>query len=106
MHVRRSWRMDDGLNMGEVTPLEPDDVVPVPAECAHLQDILRRVYPELGGPYEALPPRWDDAGWVANRLAEILAIEAPVRQRLLEVRDPAERLRALGPLVRFAHTDA
>ena len=54
----------DGLNIGTVTwlPLEPP--TPLLPQHAHLGLLLRRVMPQLGAIYEALPAQFDDAGWV------------------------------------------
>jgi Lon protease-like protein len=43
----------------------------------------------------------DDATWVGNRLAELSPFDASVRQGLMEMTDPAERLRYLAPLVQI-----
>lgn len=40
----------------------------------------------------AMPLRFDEAGWVANRWCEILPIPLKARQKLLEVDDPRVRL--------------
>ena len=39
--------------------------------------------------------RYDDASWVAWRLAEALALEQTERQLLLQMSDPVERLKQL-----------
>jgi Lon protease-like protein len=106
VRVLRSWREPDGLNMGEVIDVPDQEVVEIPEPHSYLVDILRRVYPELAEAYEGVEPRWQEAGWVANRLAEIAPLDAKVRQRLLEQLDPIERLRFIGPLIRMAKTDA
>ncbi len=106
VRVLRSWRESDGLNMGEIIDLPDTEEGPIPEQCRYLVDILRRVYPDLGEPYAALEPRWQEAGWVADRLAEIAPLESTVRQRLLEQLDPIGRLEFLSPLIRIAKTDA
>jgi hypothetical protein len=106
VHVLKSWRQEDGLHVGEVEDIAPDLTCPVALECSHLPPLLRQVFGEVGEPYASMRPRYDDAGWVANRLAEIAPLEPNVRQRLLEMRDPAERLAVLGPMIRPGRTDA
>jgi hypothetical protein len=106
VRIERSWREPDGLNMGEVHDIPADPTVPVPPEAEPLREVLRQLYPEIGEPYVSLPTRWDDAGWVANRLAEIAPLERALRQRLLEMTDPLERIRALMPLIRASKLDA
>jgi hypothetical protein len=99
--IVRAWREDDGLNVGEVEDVPADVVAAVPEECAHLPEALRRLYPDLDPIYAHVPPRWDDAAWVGNRLAELAPLEGAVKQGLLELEDPLERLRYLSPLIRI-----
>ncbi len=101
VRVVRAWRQDDGLNLAEVAPLAPDAAVAVPGDCAHLPAALRRLYPELGAAYARVAPHFDDAAWVGNRLAELAPLEPAVKQGLLELEDPLERLRSLAPLIRL-----
>jgi uncharacterized protein len=101
LRILRAWRQDDGLNLAEVEDVAADVPVPVPDECAHLSHALRRLYPELEPIYEWVEPRWDDAAWIGNRLAELAPLEAAVKQGLLELEDPLERLRYLAPLIRL-----
>ena len=100
--VRRCWRQEDGLNMGEAEWLEDavPRVVPVPAEHRHLADVLRRVLPELGEVYTGIEPRFNDAAWVGGRLVEILPIALGDKQACLELDDPVARLARLAPLIR------
>ncbi len=101
LRVVRAWRQEDGLNLGEVAPIDPDPVVAVPEDCAHLPEALRRLYPELGPTYAWVTPRFEDAGWIGNRLAELAPLEPGVKQGLLELADPVERLRYLAPLLKL-----
>lgn len=85
-------RHDDGLNVGEVETLaEPKDV-PLPSEFHAMVHILTSVLDDLGRLYESLERRYDDAGWVAYRFAEILPITPEEKQLCLETDDPVERL--------------
>jgi len=101
LRVMRAWRQDDGLNLAEVTPLAPDPAVAIPEDCAHLTEALRRLYPDLGEPYASIAPQFDDAAWVGNRLAELAPLEPALKQGLLELEDPVERLRYLAPMIRL-----
>ena len=105
LRVRRAWRQDNGLNVGEVADLAADPAAPVPDDCAHLPEALRRLYPELGALYERVTPCWNDAAWVGNRLAELAPLEPSVKQALLELPDPVERLRYLAPLIKLGPAD-
>ena len=106
IRVTRAWQQADGLHVAEVEDLPADPVRRVPADCAELKSVIEKVWPELAGPYAHVPPRFDDAGWVANRLAELAPLDASIRQSLLEASDPEERLRVLAPLIRVPDEDS
>jgi hypothetical protein len=90
--VVRRWQQVDGLNLAEVDYLGDDAPCALPAELAHLGELLREVLPRLGDRYTHVEARYDEAGWVANRWAEVLPITSPEKQQLLELDDPLERL--------------
>ena len=102
LRILRAWRQEDGLNLAEVEDLPPDPPTAVPEACAHLPEALRRLYPELEPIYTWVKPKWDDAGWIGNRLAELAPLEPSVKQTLLELEDPLERLTFLAPLIRLS----
>lgn len=106
VRILRAWREDDGLNVGEVEDLPDEPTTAVPFDCAHLAQALEKLYPELGGAYELIEPHYADAVWVGNRLAELAPFEPGVKQGLLELGDPLERLRYLAPLIRLGEDDA
>ena len=90
--VLKRWQQEDGLNVAEVEYL-PDDVpCALPAELVHLGELLREVLPQLGERYAHVVARYEDAGWVANRWAEMLPLTAAEKQQLLELADPLARL--------------
>ena len=99
LKIRQAWRQEDGLYLGEVEDLSPDAATAVPADCLHLTEALKALYPDLDPAYKWVSPRWDDAGWIANRLAELALLEPGVKQGLLELDDPLARLRYLAPLL-------
>jgi len=103
IRIVRAWRQEDGLTVGEVHDIAADPAEVVPADCVHLPEALRQLYPNLGTSYEWVPPRFDDAAWVGNRLSELAPLEPAVKQGLLELDDPVERLRYLAPLIRLEH---
>jgi Lon protease-like protein len=90
--VGRRWRQQDGLNLAEVEYLPAEEGCELPPECAHFADLLRDVLPKLGRAYAYAPLHYGDAGWVANRLAEILPLSGAEKQALLEVAEPLARL--------------
>lgn len=58
-------------------------------------DLLRTLIEKAGAEHFPAPLRLDDATWVGYRLAEVLPIDAAVRQELLELMDARERLARL-----------
>jgi hypothetical protein len=103
--VHERSRQADGLNLGSVEWLPPDPPTPLPELHRHLGDLLRRVLPELGDMYENVPKHFDDAGWVASRLVEILPISLGDKQACLELDDAVARLERIAPLIRRATED-
>lgn len=90
--VARRWQQSDGLHVAEIEYLAPDAACALPAEHAHLAELLREVLPRFGGAYAYAEAHYDDAGWVANRLAEVLPLSCPERLSMLELADPLARL--------------
>ena len=108
IHIRargtRRFRLLDsrclshGLWVGRPELLPVDATVPVPDDLAQaarqLQHLLagwteRAATEEL--PVQP-PYGWDDAGWLANRWAELLPMPAEERQRLMAMDNPLLRL--------------
>jgi Lon protease-like protein len=87
----------DGLNLGETELLPEDPLLTVPENQKQLAEILRQVLLQLE--VEQAELDYADAGWVGNRLAEVLPINLPQRQYLLETLDPLKRLEILQTLV-------
>lgn len=85
--VKSSERQADGLNVGEIELLEPEDEHSLPEEYMPLAGILAGVLDDLGRLYESLDKRYDDAGWVGYRFAEILPITPEQKQSCLEAND-------------------
>lgn len=85
-------RQSDGLNIGEIELLEPEDQHSLPEKYKPLANILAGVLDELGRLYESLDRQYDDAGWVGYRFAEILPITPEQKQSCLEANDVMQRL--------------
>ena len=85
-------RQPDGLNIGEIELLEPEDRHLLPEEYKPLAGILAGVLDDLGRLYESLDRQYDDAGWVGYRFAEILPITPEQKQSCLEANDALQRL--------------
>ncbi|MEO6278256.1 LON peptidase substrate-binding domain-containing protein [Roseateles sp.] len=90
--------LSHGLWVGRPELLPADIATPVPEDLRHaarqLQDLLAN-WRERAGPEQlpVQPPHaWDDAGWLANRWAELLPMPAGDRQRLMALDNPLLRL--------------
>ena len=89
----------NGLIRATVELIEDDPEVPVPAELAACSILMRRVIddicarePEPARRILAEPYSPDAAGWIANRLAELLPLSMPSRHMLMTLTDPLRRL--------------
>ncbi len=93
-------RQSDGLNVGEVELLDEEPAVALPNEFQSMSQILAGVLGNLGKLYESLDSKYEDAGWVSYRFAEILPISPDDKQQYLEIEDPIERLRRVRDVLR------
>jgi Lon protease-like protein len=96
--IRARRRERDGLHMAEIDWLPLEVEAALPEEFFDLGPALDYVMTRVGEPYLSLQRKFDDAGWVAGRLAEILPLPTVHKQQCLEIDDPVERLRFLRPL--------
>ena len=87
-----SARLADGLNIGRIEIIPTEAARTLPDEYHPLANILSGVLEDLGRLYESLDRKFDDAGWVGYRFAEILPISPEQKQNCLEVDDPVRRL--------------
>ena len=92
-------RRKNNLHVGQVKILPERRNVPLPEEMRPLAKALEGVLDDLGSLYEAVERRYDDAGWVACRFAEILPIAPEDKQACLELDDPVERLNVVRKLI-------
>ncbi len=102
VRIIETWRESDGLNVAEVEDIagEPSEVIP--EDCEHLVTAMRHLFAQLPSVYaQWITPEFENARWVGNRLAELAPFDPPVRQGLLEMTEPLERLRYLSPLVQL-----
>lgn len=93
-------RQSDGLNVGEIEVLDEEPAVELPSEYQPMAQILAGVLGNLGKLYESLDVKYEDAGWVSYRFAEILPISPDDKQVYLEIEDPVERLRRVREVLR------
>lgn len=85
-------RNADQLNVGDIELLPLETPMVLPAEFQPIADILKAIMDDLGRLYENTDVHLDDAGWVANRLMEILPIPLEQKQVFLESAGILERL--------------
>lgn len=90
---------EDGLHRGTVDWLPEPEPVTLPTEYGPLAEWLERIMPELPEHWRFVTPAYDDATWVGYRLAELLPIEMPDKQKLLAMDDPLERLAIISRVV-------
>lgn len=67
----------------------------LPGNRQPLADLLRQLLKRAGAPFSQLQPDYQDAGWVAGRLTELLPFALADKQRVLELDDPLQRLETL-----------
>jgi Lon protease-like protein len=97
--LRSRRQQGDGLHLGTVEWLADSLPSALAPEHRPVARVLGRVLQELGVTGQLLEVNLDEAGWVANRLAELLTHERAMQQELLELDDPQERMRRLAPLI-------
>lgn len=95
--VRDTLVRPNGLLVGGVDALPRDPLTPVPPQFGVLATILRRLAEQVGGELGAADDaHFDDSGWVAWRLAEMLPLELDEHHQLLLDDDPVHRLERLA----------
>ena len=102
----------DGLVLGDVELIDPDDDAPVAPEHRPCIDLLTRILDDLRVQFEerrsaedgldqddalaqfpfAEPFHMDSSAWVSNRLCEVLPVPLKAKQRLMELTDAPTRL--------------
>ena len=91
---------------GQAQLFEPDPAVAIPPSLQPLPDRLGQLIADaqrrgmqamlpLAAPY-----RLDEAGWVANRWAELLPLAVPFKEHLLATHDPLKRLELVAQVVK------
>lgn len=85
-------RRGDGLNVAQVQWLAEEAALVMPPEMTVLAELVKQAGVQPGLPDV---PHYDDASWVGMRLAQLLPLTLPERQRCLEMNDALERLQFL-----------
>jgi Lon protease-like protein len=103
----------DGLVLGEIALIDPDDDAPVPTEHRPCVDLLEKIVDDLREQLEekravpdapetnevlaqlpfAEPYHMDSSAWVSNRLCEVLPVPMKAKQKLMELTDAPTRLK-------------
>lgn len=89
----------DGLLIGEVEIIPYDEPQAIAPEFSACTDVLKAIITGVGEQYFPTPLQFDDGTWVGNRLAEVLPLPLPIKQRLLELPDGNARLAELKEIL-------
>lgn len=111
--VDHAEKLKHGLWVADVTLLDNDLPAPVVDELSstanHLQQLLHTLAAQ-GGDASQLPLQppyaWSDAGWVANRWAELLPLPTTTKQRLMTMDSPMLRLELVADLLEQLRIDS
>lgn len=84
----------DNLLIGQVIWLPDDPALPPLPSHEPLVRVLRELLEQdkLLPNTRFLAPDWRDAAWIGNRLTELLPLPLQIRQALLEMTEPRQRL--------------
>ena len=99
LRVRSTRLQDDGLLLGSVEFLPEERPVTVDERFTELVDLLKELVKHPMIEKLSLTIDFDDARSVGWRLAELLPIEAEIKQSLLQMQMPRERLVELVRIV-------
>lgn len=86
---------DNQLLNGTVTVLPEPVSGTLPPELKVLPRLLEQIISEAGPLYDSIQRDYENTNWIGYRLAEILPLEAPIRQKLLEQESSIERLQEI-----------
>ena len=99
-------RLKHGLWIADVTRLDDDQAVAVPADLERTANALGKLIKSLqerrvpDDQMPMLPPyQLDDCGWVANRWCELLPMSLELKQRLMELDNPLLRLELVSDIL-------
>ena len=104
--LMESQRGAYGRWRGQAQLFDPDPVVAIPPVLQPLADRLGQLIADaqrrgMAALLPLAPPyRLDEAGWVANRWAELLPLAVPFKEHLLATDDPLKRLELVAQVVK------
>ncbi|MCG8324997.1 MAG: LON peptidase substrate-binding domain-containing protein [Thiotrichales bacterium] len=87
------------LLRADVELLDHQEDLALPVEYQLLSDMLRQILEKFGLEFKDEHERFSDPYWIGSRLAELLPLELPDRQTLLEMDQPVDRLGYLQDLI-------
>ena len=104
--ITRREKLRHGLWIADVTRLEDDQPVNIPADLQPTANALGKLIKSLqerdipAGQMPLQPPyNLGDCGWVANRWCELLPMPTELKQRLMELDNPLLRLELVGDIL-------
>lgn len=80
------------LIMANVEMISDEPGHEVPSAYQSIVDLLREIIEQPSRPCVRVPKRYADASWVGFRLSELLPLRLSLKQELLELNDPLQRL--------------
>jgi uncharacterized protein len=91
---------EDGLVVGQVTPLAPEPALSLPDAFQPLASLLELLINRVGKENFPAELALTDASWVSYRLAEILPLPLPIKQSMLEINESEIRLKVLAQFLK------
>jgi Lon protease-like protein len=91
---------EDGLVVGQVTPLAPEPALPLADAFQPLASLLELLINRVGKENFPAELALTDASWVSYRLAEILPLPLPIKQSMLEINESEIRLKVLAQFLK------
>ncbi|MCA1977809.1 MAG: LON peptidase substrate-binding domain-containing protein [Thiobacillus sp.] len=98
--IRSTHTEASGLLIGQVESVSIEAPTAIPEEYELAAEVLEHIVGEYGDARFPPPHAFDDAVWVGYRLSEVLPLSLSIRQNLLEMNDPATRLRILVEILK------
>jgi hypothetical protein len=90
----------DGLARASIELLAQEDDTAVTENFAVCARALRAIIDRGAAPLLETPARLESSSWVSGRLAELLPLPLPLKQRLLEIDEGGKRLELLRDALR------
>lgn len=97
--LHETRKKENGLLVGQVSLVQRESPLPLPAEYQHLAAVVERVLDQIGEHYDLIERDYSNASWVGFRLMEFLPLSDEQKQMGLEITDPMERLAMVAEVV-------